>query len=67
MDKTLRSLSTKSETAGAIRHALSQWRALARYLDDGLLKVDNSAAGKAMLKTIPSYCGSGMPVKLWAR
>jgi hypothetical protein len=42
MDKTLRSLSTKSETAGAIRHALSQWRALARYLDDGLLKVDNS-------------------------
>ena len=41
MDKTLRSLSTKSETAGAIRYALSHWRALTRYIDDGLLEIDN--------------------------
>jgi len=44
MEKTLRSLSTKSETAGAIRYALSHWHALTRYVDDGLLEIDNSAA-----------------------
>jgi transposase len=48
MDKTLRSLSTKSETAGAIRYALSHWRALTRYLDDGLLEIDNNAAERAL-------------------
>jgi len=48
MDKTLRSLSTKSETAGAIRYALSHWRALTRYVDDGLLEIDNSAAERAL-------------------
>ena len=48
MDKTLRSLSTKSETAGAIRYALSHWRALTRYLDDGRLEIDNSAAERAL-------------------
>jgi transposase len=48
MDKTLRSLSTKSETAGAIRYALSHWRALTRYVDDGLLEIDNNAAERAL-------------------
>ena len=48
MEKTLRSLSTKSETAGAIRYALSRWRALTRYVDDGLLEIDNSAAERAL-------------------
>jgi transposase len=48
MEKTLRSLSTKSETADAIRYALSHWRALTRYLDDGLLEIDNSAAERAL-------------------
>jgi transposase len=48
MEKTLRSLSTKSETAGAIRYALSHWRALTRYLDDGLLEIDNNAAERAL-------------------
>jgi hypothetical protein len=38
MEKTLRSLSTKSETASAIRYALSHWRALTRYVDDGFWK-----------------------------
>jgi transposase len=41
-------LSTKSETAGAIRYALSHWRALNRYVDDGLLEIDNSAAERAL-------------------
>jgi transposase len=48
MQKALRSLSTKSEMAGAIRYALSHWRALTRYLDDGLLEIDNNAAERAL-------------------
>jgi transposase len=49
MEKMLRSLSAKSDTAGAIRYALSHWRALTRYIDNGLLEID-----KAMV----SYCTS---------
>ena len=48
MEKTLRSLSPKSETAGAIRYALSRWCALTRYADDGRLEIDNSAAERAL-------------------
>jgi transposase len=48
MEGTLRSLSTKSETAGAIRYALSHWRALTRYVDDGRLEIDNSAAERSL-------------------
>lgn len=48
MEKALHSLSSKSETAAAIRYALSRWRALTRYTDDGLLEIDNSAAERAL-------------------
>jgi hypothetical protein len=48
MEKTLASLSTKSETAGAIRYTLSRWRALTRYVDDGLLEIDNNAAERSL-------------------
>ena len=48
MEKSLRSLSRKSETAGAIRYALSRWRALTRYTGDGRLEIDNSAAERAL-------------------
>jgi transposase len=48
MEKMLRSLSAKSDTAGAIRYALSHWRALTHYVDDGLLEIDNSAAERAL-------------------
>jgi transposase len=48
MEKALRSLSSKSETAAAIRYALSRWRALTCYTDDGLLEIDNSAAERAL-------------------
>ena len=44
----VRSLSAKGETAGAIRYALSRWRALTRYTDDGMLEIDNSAAERAL-------------------
>jgi len=48
MEKARRSMSAKSETAGAIRYALSRWRALTRYTEDGLLEIDNSAAERAL-------------------
>jgi hypothetical protein len=48
MEKVLRSLSRKSETAAAIRYALSRWRALTRYTGDGRLEIDNSAAERAL-------------------
>ena len=48
LEKSLRQLSPKSETAAAIRYALPRWRALTRYLDDGLLEIDNNAAERAL-------------------
>jgi transposase len=48
IEKALCSLSSKSETAAAIRYALSRWHALTRYTDDGLLEIDNSAAERAL-------------------
>lgn len=48
MEKALRTLSSKSETAGAIRYALSRGRALTRYSEDGMLEIDNSAAERAL-------------------
>ena len=46
--KSLRQLSQKSEAAAAIRYALSRWCALTRYIDDGHLEIDNSAAERAL-------------------
>jgi len=40
----LPTVSRKSVTADAIGYALNQWQALTRYLDDGELEIDNSAA-----------------------
>ena len=48
MNKTLAKISRKFDTAGAIRYALSRWRALTRYLDDGQIELDNSAAERAL-------------------
>ena len=48
MNKTLTGLSRKSDTALAIRYALSRWRALSRYIDDGQIEMDNSAAEQAL-------------------
>lgn len=44
----LPTLSRKSVTADAIRYALNQWRALTRYLDDGEVEIDNSAAERSL-------------------
>ncbi len=48
LEATLAKLSTKSDTAAAIRYALSRWRALTRYVDDGKLEIDNNAAERAL-------------------
>lgn len=48
LNKTLAGLSRKSDTAFAIRYALSRWRALSRYIDDGRIEMDNSAAERAL-------------------
>ena len=42
MENMLRRLSAKSETAGAIRSALSRWLALTRHTEDGSLEIDNT-------------------------
>lgn len=48
LENTLAKLSKKSDTAAAIRYALSRWHALTRYLDDGTLEIDNNAAERAL-------------------
>ena len=48
LEDTLAKLSRKSDTAAAIRYALSRWRALTRYVDDGQLEIDNNAAERAL-------------------
>jgi transposase len=44
----LEGLLPKSPTAGAIGYALSHWQALTRYLDPGILDIDNNACERAM-------------------
>jgi len=44
----LTTLSRKSETALAIRYAFSRWTALARYIDDGRVEIDNNAAERSL-------------------
>jgi transposase len=48
LEATLAKLSRKSDTAAAIRYALSRWRALTRYVDDGHIEIDNNAAERAL-------------------
>lgn len=48
LDATLPKLSRRSDLAVAIRYALTRWPALARYVDDGRLEIDNNAAERAL-------------------
>ena len=48
LEATLAKLSRKSDTAAAIRYALSRWSALTRYVDSGQLEIDNNAAERAL-------------------
>lgn len=45
---TLSQLSRKSPLALAIRYALTRWRALTHYRDDGRLELENNAAERAL-------------------
>jgi transposase len=48
LETMLSTLSRKSNTAAAVRYALSRWKALTRYVDDGQLEIDNNAAERAL-------------------
>ncbi len=48
LEATLAKLSRKSDTAAAIRYALSRWSALTRYVDNGQLEIDNNAVERAL-------------------
>jgi transposase len=48
LEDSLAKLARKSDTAAAIHYALARWDALARYLDDGRIELDNSAAERAL-------------------
>ena len=48
LEKTLEKLSRKSDTALAVRYALSRWEALLRYVDDGRIEIDNNAAERSL-------------------
>ena len=41
-------VSAKSELAQAIGYSLVRWTALTRYVDDGRIEIDNSAAERAL-------------------
>jgi transposase len=41
-------LSAKSDLAGAIHYALSRWRALVLYCEDGRVEIDNNAVERAL-------------------
>ena len=48
LEETLGKLSRKSDTAMAVRYALSRWDALLRYVDGGHIEIDNNAAERAL-------------------
>jgi hypothetical protein len=48
LQTSLALLSRKSETAAAIHYALTLWPAMVRYVDDGRIEIDNSAAERSL-------------------
>jgi transposase len=48
LEETLGKLSRKSDTALAVRYALSRWDALLRYIGDGRIEIDNNAAERSL-------------------
>jgi transposase len=48
LEETLGKLSRKSDTALAVRYALSRWQALVRYVHDGRIEIDNNAAERSL-------------------
>lgn len=52
LNETLGFLSAKSPMALAIGYSLSNWRALARYVDDGRIEIDNNTAERALRSVV---------------
>jgi transposase len=48
MDQTLAATSNKSELGKAILYSARRWKALTRYVDDGRIEIDNSAAERGL-------------------
>ena len=48
LETSLSKLSRKSDTTAAIRYAVSRWDALARYIEDGHIEIDNNAAERSL-------------------
>jgi transposase len=48
MDQTLAATSAKSDLGKAILYSAKRWTALTRYVDDGRIEIDNSAAERAL-------------------
>jgi len=48
LEQALTQLAPRSDTAAAIHYALSLWDALARYLDDGRIELDNLIAERTL-------------------
>ena len=48
LSTTLATLSKKSDLANAIRYSLTHWVALTRYVDNGIIEIDNNAAERAL-------------------
>ena len=48
LEATLRAVLPRSPTAGAIGYALSNWSALTRYAESGILDIDNNACERAI-------------------
>lgn len=48
LQRTLTTVSQKSELAVAMRYALTRWTALTRYRDDGGIEIDNNAAEQSL-------------------
>ena len=48
LESCLPRLSRKSDTTAAVKYALGLWTALAHYVDDGCLEIDNNTAERAL-------------------
>ena len=63
LETSLNRLSGKRSLAGALRYAISRWKALTRYVADGRLEMSNNAAERAMKPPVLGrknylFCGS---------
>ena len=48
LNRTLGTVSKKSDLANAIRYSLTHWVALTRYVDNGIIEIDNNAAERTL-------------------